>query len=91
MSAGSLGDFWQLDVKRMAWVATVVAGTPEPRYGHAAVTAEGRIYVFGGTNGSGILFYVTLLPFVSYFPPQIPYTYELVRFLGHPRLSQFYL
>ena len=39
----------------MAWVDTVVAGTPEPRYGHGAVTAEGRIYVFGGTNGSGIL------------------------------------
>ena len=85
----------------MAWVDTVVAGTPEPRYGHGAVTAEGRIYVFGGTNGSGILFYVIRVSFHLPSPPPPssslqtfftqPYENEFVRFLDHSRLSQFNL
>ena len=83
----------------MAWVDTVVAGTPEPRYGHGAVTEDGRIYVFGGTNGSGIT--SSVFPFISFLTPPPssslqtfftqPYENEFVRFLDHSRLSQFNL
>ena len=44
---------WQMDVRTMAWIRLVADDTPGPRYGHAAATAGGRIYEFGGLIGSG--------------------------------------
>ncbi len=48
-----LGDLWRLDVRRMAWTDVTGPDAPEPRYGHAASAAGGRVCVFGGRVGSG--------------------------------------
>lgn len=54
-SSGSIGDFWRIDVSDsvMAWVNVTSPDTPSPRYSHAATTAGGQPYMFGGLVGSG--------------------------------------
>jgi len=60
--SGLLGDLVIFDLVRMAWETRDVRGTkPKARFMHSAELSEGRLYVFGGSDGTKSLSDVSVL------------------------------
>lgn len=60
--SGLLGDMVVFDLVRMAWETRDVRGkTPKARFMHTAELSEGRLYLFGGSDGNKSLSDVNVL------------------------------
>lgn len=52
----TLSEVWYLNVTTLAWSRLNSTGKwPEPRFGHSAISAGGKMWVFGGSSETGVL------------------------------------
>ncbi len=57
LSADKLGDIWEFDPATMAWTllsATANSVRPSARHYHGFTSAEGKLFVHGGSGSNGM-------------------------------------